>query len=136
MPLGLPVSSGMASKLKRLILYFMSFIGLKNNDLLANTSSFVSKRLRCVACQTSVCRAAGSADARAFGLVMGTIHKSAVRGLGQVVSYDETTAECVCGGIGVFQQHSELSTMSNLARNQANDLKAPCDNECSMGSNF
>jgi hypothetical protein len=42
----------------------------------------------------------------------------------------------VCGGIGVFQQHSELSTMSKLARNQASDLKAPCDNECSMREIF
>jgi hypothetical protein len=42
----------------------------------------------------------------------------------------------VCEGIGVFQQHSELSTMSKLATNQANDLKALCDNECSMGAIF
>jgi hypothetical protein len=47
-----------------------------------------------------ICRVAGSADAQDFGLVMGTIHKSTVRGFGQVVSCDNTTVEygerCEC----------------------------------------
>jgi hypothetical protein len=77
---------------------------------------------------------AGSTDAREVGSVMGIIHKSAIRGFGQVVSYDDTTV--VCGGVRVFQQHAELSTMSKLARNQANDLKVPGDNECSKDANF
>jgi hypothetical protein len=42
----------------------------------------------------------------------------------------------MCGGIGVYQQRSELSTISKLARNQANDLKVPGDNECSIGVVF
>jgi hypothetical protein len=36
----------------------------------------------------------------------------------------------------MFQQHSELSTVSKLARNQANDLKVPGDDECSMDAIF
>jgi hypothetical protein len=36
----------------------------------------------------------------------------------------------------VFQQHSGLSTMSKLARNQVNDLKAPGGDECSEDANF
>jgi hypothetical protein len=56
------------------------YVGLNNSVLLNNTGSSVSGRLRCVACQASGCRAAGSADAREFGSVMGTIHESAVQG--------------------------------------------------------
>jgi hypothetical protein len=75
----------MPFSLKRLIVYFMDFIELNNSDLLNNTGSSVFGHLRCVARQASVCHAAGSADDRVFSLVMGTIHKSAVRGFGQVI---------------------------------------------------
>ena len=34
-------------------------------------------------------------------------------------------------GVGVFQQHSELSNVSKLARNQVNDLKVLGTCECS-----
>jgi hypothetical protein len=39
-------------------------------------------------------------------------------------------------GIGVFQQHSELTNISKLARDQFNGLKAPGDDECSVSANF
>jgi hypothetical protein len=67
---------------------------------------------------------------------MGTIHKNAVRGFRQLLSCDNTTVEYVCGGIGMFQQHSELSIMSKLARDQVNDLNALGDDECSMNPIF
>ena len=39
-------------------------------------------------------------------------------------------------GMGVFQQHSELTIVSKLASDQINDLKALCGDECSTSGNF
>jgi hypothetical protein len=86
---------------KILELYFKDFIELKNVDLLNDTRSFVSGRLGCITRQASICRVAGSVDDQEFSSVMGTIHRSAVRGFGQVVSYDNTTVEYVCKGKSV-----------------------------------
>jgi hypothetical protein len=63
-------------------------------ELLDDVRSTVGKRLWCVACQASICRAAISADAREFGSVMGTIHKIVVQKFRLVVSYDDTTEDC------------------------------------------
>jgi hypothetical protein len=82
-------------------MYFKDFIELRNDDLLNDTKSFVSGHLERVACQASICRAAGSADAQEFGSVMGKIHRSAVRGFGRVVLYDDITVEYVWKGKSV-----------------------------------
>jgi hypothetical protein len=72
----------------------MILFGLRVCKLLDDVESTICRRPRYVARQVSVCRSSASADAREFDSVMGTMHKIAVRGFGQVVSCDETTVEC------------------------------------------
>jgi hypothetical protein len=85
------------SALKRLIVYFIHFIGLKNCELLDGLESSIFERAWCVTCQVSICRTADSADAREIGSVMGTIYKIVVSRFEWVVLYDNTTEGCRMG---------------------------------------
>jgi hypothetical protein len=80
--------------LNRLILYLHEFIELRIRELLDGNRSSVCERLWCFALQALMCRAAVSADVRELGSVMGTLHKSVIRGFGQVLLYGDTTVGC------------------------------------------
>jgi hypothetical protein len=56
--------------LKRVIMYFICFIGLNKCELLDDVELTMYGRLWCIARQASSCRALASADARIVGSVM------------------------------------------------------------------
>jgi hypothetical protein len=66
--------------MKRLIMYFIYFIGLNECELLDDVESTMYGRLGCVRHQASLCRALASADARIIGSVMKAKEGIIIRG--------------------------------------------------------